>query len=842
MELNDYLSSLNDRLNKQLGDINSRLGNDLDRLYSSAGTSDSARPGQEASPKKSLPALIHEERLEDASKSKLGTFEKIYNEIFTELTKAPIQSFGFGDLDFSPLVNPLMALLEIELNHTLYQEIRRLNGIDISRYFSRNAPTKKICIDEETVNLGSRKQMLGCLRILIAHFSNELSSCIPDITTFIALLKEVTGIRNGASHGSFIGKERFQTFYLSFAKLYNENICQLMDLKERLIGLSSGYGDIFSYGSGAFSFDSGSQEDEYIRDLYEEVSSSRMAVRRGVMMTDCERLAMKYSGDIKAADEIREFFLTIVIPAYDKVGVSYTLFDVSEKFKEYIKESEGWRGYHKALYAFCRESCIDTEGVPGLFIIGGDDVIPMPKVENPSYHEGFGILEKTIDADMLYAYEEEYVRIIGENRLEANLLIANIDSPSFNVGRLPLENGMLVSSFSDDILDYLKRAVTAHGEGGIRIDSPLFTTCHRARKCGKQLIAGLPVMKLADKENAFEDNMAVSPLLMLKEEKERAADSRIIRTMTSEEAAIDKAFDEYAQALTSSDMLIFFLHGGYNPAYPVYSGDAILKSDSDEGERLSPAVFAPGFLESRNVNIKSIAAVSCYGARFIDYARRDSALLTAMYNDTLLFYGSSRTAFGPFDDSLEYFGGKIHWSLIQMREYLKRLFAGIPAGEALTLAKQRYIRTTQNQDECSKTTILEFNLFGDPLLNLHKMIDLDDSSHEEALPEYIIDKRSERSYETVYLKEAKEENASLLQRIRGMVDMNLEGVHREISEQLYRQYSLKPRELYNIRSYSDGYGNRGYSYSYKHQSETFDSYTFVETDTRGIVKSMIETI
>ena len=265
-----------------------------------------------------------------------------------------------------------------------------------------------------------------------------------------------------------------------------------------------------------------------------------------------------------------------------------------------------------------------------------------------------------------------------------------------------------------------------------------------------------------------------------------------------------------------------------------------MNNDTDR-ERIMPAVFSPKLID-KDTSIKSIAGVCCYGARFIDYARCDSTLLTAIHKDTLLFYGSSRIAYGPFDDILDNVGGKLCLALGQMREYLKLLFAGVPAGEALTRAKVKFLAGCDDVDECVKTTILEFNLFGDPLLYMQPMVRLTKEDSPRNIPVYIHNERDDRTYQDVYNADAKEQSRSLLERIRGMVDRNLEGIHKQISEQLYRQYSLKPRDLFIVKRFKDGNGKEGYSYCYKHSTESVDAYTFVETDTRGIVKSMKETI
>ena len=847
MELNDYLASLNNTLNKKLEEINLKEKDLLNNLYNSSaniGISDSTPVAPiDNTSSLAIPYLIHDERLEDSSKSKLGTFEKLYSEIFAEETGAPISSYGFNDLDFSPLVNPLMSLLEIELNHTLYQEARRINGIDLSKYYYKNAPSKKVNIGNSIIDFGARKQMLGALLGILNEYSKELSKHIREFPSFIRMLSKAINVRNSASHDSFISKGHFMSFYESYSKLYNGNIESLILLKESFIKNSSTTNEFFTYNSIEFSYNCNIRKDEYLVALKNTLSTiSVPKAEVGILMTDCEQISMKYTGDTYYGTNFREMFKSHIIPEYEKVGIKYILLDISEKSKGYIKNNKDWLGYHNALYAFCRENKIPQTTPAGLFIIGGDDVIPMPKITNPAYHEGYGIMEETLDADILYSYDETSVRIFGDNQLEIGHFLNNLNNPHFYVGRLPLENGMLVTSFDEDIIDYFKRAINSYKTGGIKIKAPLFTTCHRAQKCGKLLTKDLPIRRLPELKNSFIDNMAVSPLLMLHKDKSENIDSNIIKNMTDSETAIDNAFAEYKKAVSTSDMLIFFLHGGYNPSLPEYSGDAVLRNpESKDEERISPAAFTPNLLETENTNIKCIAAVSCYGARFINYARTDSTLLTSIHKDTLLFYGSSRIAYGPFDDSLDYLGGKLCWSLVQMREYLKNLYSGIPAGEAINRAKIKYLSTLDKLDDASKTTILEFNLFGDPLLHIEKMIDLpEDESYNTS--DFVFDEKLERQYNTVYQKDSKNSNISLLDRIKGMVDRNLEGIHKQIADQLYRQHSLKPRELYTVRNFKNGYGDEGYSYCYRHADKTFDSYTFVDTDTRGIVKSIIETI
>ena len=844
MELNDYLSSLNDDLSRKLAEINARENEILNKIYKSSSSVGGTRPETktpaETEVKTSLPRLIHDDRLEDTSKSKLGTFEKIYTDIFVEEADAPKYAYGYDDLDYSALVNPLMTLIEIELNHSIYQEIRRLSGVDMTKYYFKKAPDKEVRFGGMVVNVGARKQMLGTLLTMIEASGQQLRDHISDVTSFCRNLSATVSVRNGASHDSYINKERFLAFYGAYAQMYNENIQSLMSLKKKLAIGSQGYKYLCSYNIESFSLSEIRKRDSYIMSLLDDLETNESTGRIGIIMTDCEKLSVKYAGDARMAVEIRGFFAQTVIPAYKEAGIEYMLLDVSESSKGYLEDNKDWQGYHEALYGFCRERNIRLNEPIGLFIIGGDDVIPMPKVANPAHEEGFRVLEETIDADVLYCYSSDYVRIFGGNNLEVGHFLNHLNKPSFYVGRLPIENGMMVTSIYDDVFGYLKRAVISHRELGIKIKSPLMTTCHRGQKCGKLIIEGLPVRELPERENAFIDNMAVSPLLMLNEEKKENLDSIIIKNMIQSEESIDQAVEKYKDVVASSDMLIFFLHGGYSPAAPVYYGDAILGRDP-ERERVMPAVFSPELIADGTC-IKSIAGVCCYGARFVDYSRYDSTLLTAIHKDTLLFYGSSRIAYGPFDDILDMLGGKLCLALDQMREYLKLLFSGVPAGEAITRAKIKFLAGCGDVEEMTKTTILEFNLFGDPLLYLQPMIRLGKEDSPQNIPPYVHDEKNDRTCQTVYSALAKSQSKSFLDRIRGMVDSNLESIHQQISEQLYRQYNLNPRDLFTVKSIKDGNGNKSYSYCYKHSTESVEAYTFVETDTRGIVKSIKETL
>ena len=568
-------------------------------------------------------------------------------------------------------------------------------------------------------------------------------------------------------------------------------------------------------------------------------------------MTDCRKLSEKYYGDTCYLKERIYDRFAQIIKSYEEVGITYRLLDVDDRYASLLEEYPGWMGYHKALDEYCTQNGINENEPTGLFIIGGDDVIPMPKIENPAAEAYTSeSQEMTIDADVLYAFSGDYIKISHTDRLSRNTFLQNLGKPRFHVGRLPLESGMMSTSFDEDILIYFARAIDAHRAGGIKISAPTFATCHSAKECGRQMTMDIPLMEIKPEKDRFVSNMIVSPLAMLDYEKTRALDSEVIREITSDPSELNNYNKEYLDVMSKADMLIFLLHGGYRPTYPQYKGEAY---SSETRDCFQSALIEPDILTQSNINVKSIATVSCYGARFINYSRGDSMLLTSIHNDTLLFYGSSRTAYGSFDVNLPIFNGQNQYSLIQMRSYLINLLSGVQAGIAIQNARTEYLKHHSKARENNApyefksniflTTLLEFNLFGDPLLNIQRIMDAPDKEESwlNGLADFTYDARNDRTYTDVY-PAVKKEGGSILDRVRMLVDRNFEVIHNRIKDALYSQYHINPRNLYCAKAYTDGYGRKGYTITYKEPDLSIESYKIIDTDLDGNITSLTETI
>ena len=124
----------------------------------------------------------------------------------------------------------------------------------------------------------------------------------------------------------------------------------------------------------------------------------------------------------------------------------------------------------------------------------------------------------------------------------------------------------------------------------------------------------------------------------------------------------------------------------------------------------SPKAWHPDLF--RHLDAWNMVGVeACWGARFIGHAPKESAMLTALGHRTVAFVGSSRIAYGPADPP------EANADLV-IRDFLKAARSGMPTGEALSLGQISVLGQDFGDPDIVLKTILEFNLFGDPLVRL----------------------------------------------------------------------------------------------------------------------------
>lgn len=147
-----------------------------------------------------------------------------------------------------------------------------------------------------------------------------------------------------------------------------------------------------------------------------------------------------------------------------------------------------------------------------------------------------------------------------------------------------------------------------------------------------------------------------------------------------------------------ANWLFFNLHG--SDVAPGWYGQ--------EGEDYPEAVVPSTLLDCDRFNVVSVGA--CYGARFVRLDPKESILLTALAHRTVIFTGSSRIAFGPVQLP-------IGLADVHQRAFLEALLLGYSAGEAHNLGRHKVLDDPFLEPTGIKT-IIEFNLFGDPMLSM----------------------------------------------------------------------------------------------------------------------------
>lgn len=531
------------------------------------------------------------------------------------------------------------------------------------------------------------------------------------------------------------------------------------------------------------------------------VDKSACSFRDGVIFTNLRALSDKLSARASLLRSLLEDYAE----ASRRHGVRYRLVDVSDyricnpaaagRHVE-LSPEDSWIEHSRVLsdwYAHGRvgsgdESCY-------LFIVGGEDIIPMPVVPNYCYAEGRNFRDKDIDTDIPYAY------LLGEKTLPMlkNGKLFNYEQ-YFHVGRLPFSSDCT----SDDLSDYLKRASQA--SGGISLDtyygqSNLTWGDDSVAVCQPLKLGGLhsPAFEYDGAMAVYEDGREVPA----------AKDGLYFSPPFNAEKVFSR----------NADFYYFNLHGSDDPTMSGFMVDSGL------------AVIKPEYLvsiERPNVFVTE----ACYGARFFGYRRSQSMLLSAMAGQTLIYLGSSRVAFCnnryPIDNSDRL-----------ANIYITRLLEGYTAGEALFLARQSFFEYDGGRlYDQQMTTIVEFNLFGDPSLRAYTEKRVSKSLTTNVITEAPVFTVSDSK--CVYKSDGAVRK-SILDEVRFAVDRNLALIRQTVDRELYDRFGVEPRCLSSVfhNGFSDG--QEFYSFDYQDKSKGFEVMHTAIADKHGNIKTVIST-
>lgn len=762
-----------------------------------------------------LDALKKDPRLEEESKSRIGTFERIYSEIFLPETNRPIVSYSFDDLSYSTLVSPLGAVLEIELNMSVYQFVRMQYGIPMPQAFNRKSGEKIVGTGRSAVDVGARSQMLGSIRMLVDMNKNALSSVLPDICSFSEKLGYFIKIRNEASHTGSVSKEAFLKFYDAFSDFFNKYLDALMELKGSLRSDTSG--------KSFAAKDITRPEYSTFGSRHKDLGRSRKD-RFGVIFTDSSKLALKYFGGVNFVSEGRLYsyrsqildYLARYIDGCRECGIHYELLDVGEgEYSCILDRDSSWRGYLDVLDTFLSDRGMEWSGPAGLFIIGGNDVIPVPVVSNPGtspddLRNGVHMKDRNVEADLLYSFKSSDVRIDGECNVSLSRMFSV--EPRFFVGRLPLEDGNVSTPLTED-LEYLARALEAHADGCVSVKAPM-VVC--ADEMLMSTVETMDEIHFTDSktESHFRNTLFTSPDLDVE---------------NSEDPLTSKFFE----SVNGSDAMVFVCHGTAAASASGYYGGP------GHCTICTPDIFD-------KAGIKTVAAVSCWGARYVGYGRKDSMLLSAiLHGDTLIFMGASRTAYGVSPCSQNDWA-VTGFSDLLLRFYLEFLFQGCDAGESLFKAKSCYLRyASDNEPLClAATTVLEFNLFGDPFLSLSPIAKAKHVDEEKAALRGVMfdDDDTIREYSLVYSSENERIEGSLHDHLVRLVDQNFAFIRERMDEYLYKYYNIEKKNLLSAHRFESKSGAKGYVLRYRDGEDSLvDSYKLVQSDLSGNIEYVLVT-
>lgn len=770
------------------------------------------------------------EGLEEETKKKIRTFEHVYQKAYEEETKRPLIS-TFGEKasveDFSPLIMSLSSALEIELNKSVLPLMLQNYG-------------KKIIYGKKEIELDKQitlRVYQFCIYYDCYHKNYLNSYGLHKAEECGKALNRIIKKRNKSGHIGVASSKSFYTFYddiYDFFQVYMEDLIKVKNHCKKKNKAS-----VFGLDSSLFF----NNEKELVP-ATEQETEFVPKYKKGILFTDTLKLAHKlfdsetttYNGVLVSTQQMVENILKEYMQNMASVGIVYDLLDICH----YTDIEAGkWQSYARCLDNYRNRNYPQfyKEKI-GLFIIGGNDVIPMPQVVNPFFMEGLDeggirvmnayskkgelLSDRTLDADMLYAYCNKHSCILNHKQ-EVDCDVILKCEPLFWAGRLPLEEGVVSPLNSErsayqEFSHYFTRSFAAYVEDvvcnggtlGIIANKHVATSCESSQIAMGKMLEGIPFTMGITGKGSIQGKKYISPNLNLQ--------------------VADKLRWNYIADIEETDMLTFFLHGGNKPANYHYCGE------NKERTCGGYIAFKPELLLSSNVKI--ISGVCCWGARFIGYPKVQSTLLTAMYSSTLLFMGASRCAAGLFDDAFSISNMDIAFSELLLKYYLNYLLQGYDAGEALGRAKMDYIQTEKYSRMDALATMLEFNLFGDPLLSVQPVLEKQPVITKKDWNTSSVSCGSFRNYSQVFDCK-KNESHSILDRVRGLVDRRLYEVRQRVIEQLYKDFNINPQSLSTIHSFHSENGEEGYRFCFHEKNEYYNNDRVVDTDKNGNVTCVI---
>lgn len=504
----------------------------------------------------------------------------------------------------------------------------------------------------------------------------------------------------------------------------------------------------------------------------------------GLLLTDTKRLASLLSSN---QNKIKEVIASYV--ASCDSYIDWQIVDVSDEIYADVDKTDWWayipvlNDYYLGLGLQGRDYC-------PLFIIGGDDVVPMPTIRNPLYTVG----REYLYSDMAYCFDSPNVRL--EDFVS--------QKPRFAVGRLPLTKEWSI----DGLVAYLNDCIDL-AANGISIRGAAMTTTQSWLRASNEMMRDIPAASLSEDYVPLNNRMIISPDL---------------------DTSYEEMYDGYVHELKKIDFLVCNLHGSDEKDVPFFIGE-------DTSHLQYTVATQPSMLEETTPYIFN--TVACFGGRYIDYKLDESMMLKALAYGTMLYCGSGDIALGGPDMEGN--------SELMMKLYNVYLHKGLPAGLALIKAKQDYYRTCHNDDgdENAMFTILEFNLFGNPIIFMQPKLSTD---YEPRLLGQPITKNTLTSYQPKIIEVVSggaHKTEDIFAYVRGLVDNNLSIIRQKVEAEVYQRLGLGKDNLQQIKRVSQDNCAIGYQFLYAWTSQqsyrNFPIYYIVDTNIKGDITKIIHT-
>ena len=546
---------------------------------------------------------------------------------------------------------------------------------------------------------------------------------------------------------------------------------------------------------------------ESARESYDELANDDPLVKKeGIILTNSARLAEKYRCP---QQEIIDLFNVFIDSSLQQEMVWHLL--DAYNYTDLLGDRPNWRHYNDLVTLFINQNNLQNGIELQLFIIGGDDVIPVPIVTDP-YEFGTG----SIPCDMCYSFEGTYI----PDMLDGELGEIRKECVRNSIARLPLEDGVLSTDLQGDLGAYLNLCTIF--PKGIPVGNVVMTSNSEWIPASTTMSEHLPLLFNTEDPELIRNGMYISPKLITCDQ---------------------QSLDIYCKSLKNADMLMFNLHGDNLPEHSGFYNDY-----SDEA-------FNVDLLNRSNARV--LNTVACFGARYVEYHREESILLSSLYRGGILLYTGSLVSVPMYNDYQNPENNEARTLLFNpgtgsevfMRLYSIYLFTGIPVGQALLQAKCDYYNMCRHveSDGFSLSTILMFGLYGNPMLHVKRQDHVIDSALEnDAMPPTPVKSVPHRLTKTNVTPLFKKSKAnSLLEQVQAATDSNFAYMRKIVETTLNESYGLTSEMLYNISGFerfSEGEQNdAGYFFYYHNPNRHFSSDCFVEVDKQGTIKRIYTT-